>query len=480
MPNNNYKKEDILTNSKIGLEFEFFSKLSDKEILKSLSKLLNKRVVMPLAISALGQDSEPLYHSPVEVSSDIFKLEPDFSGGPSMYELVTGPLKYSEAINIIKSVFDWIDRYGYTTDRASIHANISFDYEHLNPTSKITELNVSKFILGFNEDFVYDRFPSRKNSVYARSIKSIIPNSFFYYKSLPDDGDFSNSVNLPNEKYFGVNFTKKEQDYLEFRYMGGSGYQNNIDKTIETINYFITHLFNSINNPELDKKETGKMNNIFQKHSELVKCFSRYYNFKSKYSDIIVSIDNNKSDQVVETYWNKIKDKLFSIMINGDFSKGRYNYDSDFGAHQLAEANLKECRLSGIDIVKCEIDGFIENCSIYYSTINNSIAVDCELIRENTCNDSKIENTILNNGNTLNNCYIVNPDKVINCEVNGGIIRKGEIGAHSTLDDKVIIVEKASTKNSNKKAPNYSTGKLKTKKWLKSLEKNKNKKADND
>ena len=106
-------------------------------------------MVIPLAVSALGEDPKPLYHSPVLTTDTIWKLEPDFSGGKGMFELVTGPLPYKEARKVIIQVLDWISQFGSTTSRCSIHANISYNYEKIEPTTKIKDMEVLKFILGF-------------------------------------------------------------------------------------------------------------------------------------------------------------------------------------------------------------------------------------------------------------------------------------------------------------------------------------------
>ena len=68
----NYTKDEIFDATYLGLEFEFFSKLKDIEISRALGKLLGKRVVIPYQVPALGETPKPLYHSPVEVTDEIF------------------------------------------------------------------------------------------------------------------------------------------------------------------------------------------------------------------------------------------------------------------------------------------------------------------------------------------------------------------------------------------------------------------------
>ena len=149
-----YTKTEILDGARIGIEFEFYSSTEDVvETARSISKVLKKRVVVPMALSNIAEP-KPLYHSPIQPSATIFKLEPDYSGGKNMCELVTGPMAYSEARDVIIKVFEWIQSNGYTTERCSIHANVSIDPNKIPTRVEIPMMNIVKFVLGFDEEKV--------------------------------------------------------------------------------------------------------------------------------------------------------------------------------------------------------------------------------------------------------------------------------------------------------------------------------------
>ena len=93
-----FDKRQVLSSSVLGFEFEFFSEMVRGRITESLSKLLGKKVIL-----------SNKYHSKDPVSSEVFKLEPDYSGGSKMNELITGPLPYAEAIPVLIKVLKWID-----------------------------------------------------------------------------------------------------------------------------------------------------------------------------------------------------------------------------------------------------------------------------------------------------------------------------------------------------------------------------------
>jgi hypothetical protein len=76
---NDYK---ILNTAIIGIECEFFSNYS---YIKTL-ELLNLEFD-PIEIWGINK-----YHSDFHVTENIFKIEPDYSGGSEMIELITGPM----------------------------------------------------------------------------------------------------------------------------------------------------------------------------------------------------------------------------------------------------------------------------------------------------------------------------------------------------------------------------------------------------
>ena len=466
----NYTSAEILDATMIGLEFEFYSKIKDIEISRSLGKVLEKRVVIPLSISAIGEKPKPLYHSPVEVTNEIFKLEPDYSGGKGMYELVTGPVPLKEGKKLVNKVLDWIDQYGYTTERCSIHANISFDYDKIEPVNQIENLEVLKFILSFDERPIYKNFPTREYSVYARTINSIIPNSFFFYDSVPSDWDVVSSVTVPKEKYYGVNFTKREKGYLEFRYMGGKDYEKRPGKVLDSIDHFATSLFNVINSQGFTKVERSQLKKIFKKQGKLVNSFSEYTQFKKDFPKIEISVDLNKDIQVIKAFWEKIKYCLFDLVVNSSLKNGRFNFDSDFGNFQLAKADLTNARIETMDLIECKIEGVITNCDLYFTEIKNSRVKNCQALKENRFTNSKLTEVSLFTTNIVEHCYLENNNVPINCKIVGGVIRKGEIGHMADISKETDIVDQPSNEESMK-APKKKKETLKDWRWIKKLAK---------
>jgi hypothetical protein len=435
----NYTKTEVLEAGKIGFEFEFYSSMEVIKTARDLGKFLKKRIVVPMNVSTLGEP-KPLYHSPIQPSGNVFKLEPDYSGGKKMCELVTGPLPYPEARNILIKMFEWISSNGYTTERCSIHLNISIDGIKLPTRFKVENMNVLKFILSFDENFIYKDFPGRKDSVYARSIKEIYPNSIFLNDS-SSPVISANNFKLPDEKYFGVNFLKKEKGYLEYRYVGGKDYEKKGKKILDILEYCILHLHDVLNFTEYTKSEENYFKELYKKTAALTKPFIKYESFKKAFPKLEVSIDLNTDDTIVQTYWNNIREKLFSLILHGGLKEGKFNYDTELSKHQLLGAKVRNCKITYMEFISCDIEGVISNSTFYKCKLQNSRITDCDAPVDNKFIFCKVSEVPLHASNYCEDCFIENKKQLINCEVKGGVIRNGEIGKLAKISKETNIVE---------------------------------------
>jgi hypothetical protein len=208
---------NILKQARVGFEFEFYVK--DLSYYKTL-EIINQEL-SPVKVWGFRQ-----YHSDFTPDEKNFKIEPDLSGGSNMVELVTGPLSFYDAKYYLIKIIKFINNYGYTNEKSSIHFNISFQDKDLN------DLNALKLILNIDEDEIYRDYPSRKDNVYAKTVKKIIPFKEYDFFNIPIDV-IKNNMRLPNDKYYGVNFlnvnNESNSQRLEFRYIGGKDYEKILD-----------------------------------------------------------------------------------------------------------------------------------------------------------------------------------------------------------------------------------------------------------
>jgi len=413
--------------SKIGLEFEFFANEGMDEVKRGLSQTLNKQIKI-----------EEKAHSEFVPTDQIFKLEPDNSGGSGMIELVTGPMPFVESKLIIAKTLKWIRENGSTNDRCSIHINVAFDGKKLGTPTNVSSLDIGKFVLNFNEDAVYEAFPARKDSVYAKSIKFIVPLSGM---TQPTPGKISwKNYMFVSEKYYGVNFSKIPKNYIEFRYLGGKDYEKKYNTIMNMTEHFVLSLYESLVDPSYNEKDIKKLDAILEQHKGIVESYKAYKTFQRNFPKVKLMVDLQTYDQIVETYYPKMREKIFELLTKAGLNEGLINYDSDTGKMQLKNAELMKCfEIKGIDIVDCKIQGNIIGCDIFSTELINSSMMECNLFGATDAIDSKIEDSYVSKNVSVKDSYVFGVRGVFSGDMEGGIFRKGRATDLAKFENTEII-----------------------------------------
>ena len=413
--------------SKIGLEFEFFANEGIDDVKRSLSNTLNKRIQI-----------EEKAHSDFTPSDEVFKLEPDNSGGTGMIELVTGPMPFVESKLIIAKTLKWIRENGSTNERCSIHINIAFDGKKLGTPTNISSLDIGKFVLNFNENKIYEAFPNRKDSVYAKSIKFIVPLSGMTQPS-PEKILWKNYM-FVSEKYYGVNFSKLPKNYIEFRYLGGKDYEKKYNTIMDLTEHFVVSLYETLMYPQYTNKDLKELDAVLEQHSGIVESYKDYQTFKKKFPKIKLMVDLQTYNQIVETFYPKMREKIFELLTKAGLKEGLINYDADTGKMQLKNAELMRCfEIKGIDIVDCKIQGNILNCDIFSSELVNSSLFESNLFGATDAADCKIEDSYVSKNVMCKDSYIFGMKGVFSGEMEGGIFRKGRATKMARFENTEII-----------------------------------------
>lgn len=426
--NRDSSRISVLNGSQIGIEFEFYSNLELEETQKSLSTLLNRKIKL-----------EDKAHSDFQPSKDVFKMEPDMSGGAGLIELVTGPMPYRDARLVIIKMLGWIRANGYTTDRASIHLNMSFNTDYLADALMISKMNVLKFILEFDEKRVYKYFPGRENSTYAKSIKWVMPKNeaFYYNENLISSDNFT----FANTKYYGINFEKAQSNYLEFRYIGGKDYEKRADDILHLAEMFIMSVWKSCFNPKFTPENKIEMKRILQKNAPLSAVLKDYTAVNKHWPKIHILVDLQDNPQVIQVQWDRFKKKVLDLLSNGGMEEGTINYDSDFSGVQVKDGKFKTSYLlDGFEFVDCELSGNIENCDLYGCKVKGAQILRSNLYQGTEVWDSKVESSFVHGSCTLNNCYVFGRDGIFKGKMNGGIFREGGVGPHARFSDETEVI----------------------------------------
>jgi len=408
---NRFNDAEILSKSLVGIEFEFYSNKDIKATAKELGALLYRKIRV-----------EEKAHSDFSPTAKEFKIEPDMSGGEKLMELVTGAIEYKDARLIIIIVSKWIEENGYTNDMSSIHLNISFDNKK-GGERRIENMNVLKFILEFDEDYVFNLFPQRENSTYAKSIKYVVPNTevFNIDGGLIDENNFG----FPNSKYYGINFEKRIKDYLEFRYIGGKDWEKKTSKILHLLDSFIVQLWKSTESKKLNHFNSLELKRILSNNRRIVDAKIDWRVIETEWKNIEFTVDLSKATEIIQNYWSKIQKRVIKLFTHGSLTKGHINYDSDTGKVQVKDGELSYCvNIDGYDFIDCDIKGELINCDIFGGNINNSDITICNFYNGVKIESSKIKSSYISQDSTVKDCYIYGKG-VLKGEMIGGIFRDG-------------------------------------------------------
>lgn len=422
------KQSDKLKKAVVGIEFEFY--LKDISYYKTL-EILNE-YLSPVKVWGFRQ-----YHSDFKVNAKNFKIEPDLSGGSNMVEFITGPLNYYDAKYYLVKMLKFIQNYGYSNDKSSIHFNISFNDEDMD----LNDLNILKLILNTDEEEIYRAFPGRKNNIYSKSVKNMIPYKEYDFFNVPISV-VKNNLKLPDDKYYGINFLNieknKESQRIEFRYLGGKDYEKNIGQNIYFMERFIINSHDSIN-AGFDSSDITKLVEFLEENITNYKTLSKYDNFIVEFPTVQLQIDQISDYDIIIPYYHKIYHRIYDLVNSTEnLENCIVNYVTETKTLEIIDANVKTIStIKTIDFINCTLDGIFDDC--YF--------VNCELM-ESQLSKSKLKQTeatnckILNcnvEGSTLKNCYFV--EGYLNSDMIGGIYRSGELGPNATMDSDVKIVK---------------------------------------
>jgi hypothetical protein len=348
--------------------------------------------------------------------------------------LVTGPLNFYDAKYYLIKIINFIQNYGYTNEKSSVHFNISFINKDLN------DLNVLKLILNTDEDEIFRSYPSRKDNVYAKTVKRIIPFKEYDFFNIPINV-VKNNMRLPNDKYYGINFlhinNDKQSQRLEFRYIGGKDYEKNLGQLIYFLERFILTV-NKCIDVDFDPEDINKLEDYLEDNISSFKNLSKYDNFIVDFPTIQIQIDQNNNYDVVSAYYGRIYSKLYVLMDStNELKECIFNYVTSTQTFEIVDANIKTTStIKGFDLINCTIEGIFEECYFLGCQIANSQCIKSKL-EQSDADNSKILNCKVEQS-SLTNCYFM--EGYLNAEMFGGVYRSGKLGPYASMDSEVKIV----------------------------------------
>lgn len=414
MNNNLFQNDSITGNSLLG--FEFRAAFEDKEdsLIAKMKELLNRDVTYSNIKYKLIE--------PTDINAVLIK-------DGNSYIVKTPMYSYFEALYLIPKILEYLGTLK-NFKNTYFYVKIGFNESYLN----ISQLNLMKFILMFNENFVLSKLSDITKNGNIEKLTDIKPNNIESCSELVQKQVDSMKFNNDDEDMFGIDFSTLNIGYIKFKYAKEINYRNKWEDLMKCINHTIIVLNNASKYNDFDKDEAEKIEKMNVAFSDYAKSFGCYEMFTEKYKSIKLTVDLDNDKSVIDMIFPSIKDKLFDIVVINEIKEAKINYDTDLSRMQLKDIELKKCyRLKGIDIVDGEIENCcISECDLYDTKIKNSKIIKCNLFGYSNCSDTK-----------FNNCFISRNISLKDCDVYGELGKMAGIMKGGSLKDTTVLVDMA-------------------------------------
>jgi hypothetical protein len=401
----------------IGFEFEFLATVVMKEKISTKSKAIKTILKYLINLTKVEHIELKFDQSVLSITSDILEYiglsEQKIDDKQILLplELVTSPLPFSQAIEVMKKVLETIRKGSITTDDMSInlettptsglHINISVDssssyFKSLNANYLFTLGTLDYLLDIFDEENRRRIFTKELNPEFMKFLASEIKDYYknenlnelgkeiysFLKKFLTDRENFSNNVkdrmkDFWDEKYKIIR-VKKNENYAEFRVLGGRKYEEKEEEIIRNILKFSFLVWeSSIDRYTKMDDIIRKMMKEITKYIEVDKVEKQKLNLEiledesinKKANEILNFIDN--ISRKFEKNRNEIEQFIFMVMFVFKHNLIKSKNESQFVSSLIKEItspfiiSLKELNekirkeIFGIDQPKNKIGNFI-------------------------------------------------------------------------------------------------------------------------
>lgn len=426
MDSNLFQNDHITGNSLIGLEFCGLFKEDENILIEKLKDVLNRNINY--------SNIEYKLLNPTNDNAILIKDGKQFIVKTPMYS-------YFEAVFILPKVFDFLKTLSTYKD-SYVYFKLGFNEDFTN----ISNLNVFKFILEFNESFVLKNLTDITKDGNIEKLTEIKPDSIEACSELVQKQFEKLKYLDENDETYGISFANIKLGYITFKYAQEINYRNKWEELLKCINHTLITLYNCSNVVEFDDKESAQIEKYNKEFNDYAQSFGCYELFHQKYKSIKLTADLNTDISMIDIVFPSIKDVLFNIVIRNNITNATINYDSDISKLQLKDVDLKKCyHLSGVDIVESTIENCnISNCDIYDTKIQNSTIVKCNLFGYANCKESKFKD-----------CFIGRQIQLTDCTVCGqlgkmaGIMKGGSLNNTTIITDMAELDDKVEKNNVN-------------------------------
>ena len=388
MNNRLFQNDSITGNSLIGFEIRGTFKKEEDELMTLLSPVLNRDV--------LFSNIEYKLLEPTDKNAVFVKDGYEY--------IIKTPLyNYFEAIYIMPKLFEYLHNNLDNNEHNYVYVKLGF-----NDSVNLSNLNVTKFVLNFNEKFILDNIVDLTKNGNIEKLSDFKPTSINNCSSTIQKQLDGMKYNDSVDSNYGVDFGNIKLGYITLKYLADIDYNKKKEDILKFINHTIIVLYNSSTIVEYNEDELKKIEKYNEDFNTFEKAFGCYELFHEKYKGIKLSVDLDEDKSNVNLIFPSIKDKLFNLVICNNIKQATVNYDSDVSRLQIKDVDLVKCyHIEGIDIVECDIRNCcIKQCDIYDCEIEDSFINDCNLFGYCDCAESKFKNCFISNNISLNNSTV--------------------------------------------------------------------------
>lgn len=366
-----------------------------------------------------------------------------------LFHLTTDFINHSDMRLLIINFHNWIKKDGKTSTFCDFNISVKFndDIRSSNYTGslfsndhKIEKLDKIKFVVNFDEPFVYSVFPKRTNTYNAQTIRQISSlKGHFNVSQKIESGTFD----IAHNPFMGINFEHLSRGYLTMNYLGGLDYQYKTNDILKIVNHFceVTYLATTQKN-SYSSEETILFNKIVNRTKKMQKSYENLEMFKESFPNVKFLVNLVEDDRVLKTFYFTLRDRIYDIFSNIKFLSTEeffLNYDSTTQALQLKDANIECLNLKNLQFIECKIKGgSFDFCDFFKCEINKSYMLNSNIFADTRVISSKMIDCFSNRTTTLKDSFIDGQNSTTNANVEGGIIAKTNKGIYANISDSTV------------------------------------------
>ncbi|MEG1009987.1 MAG: hypothetical protein RSF67_09300, partial [Clostridia bacterium] len=221
-----YTESDIFYSTRLSFEIDFYTSKSDIFLNEDFSVILNEYI---FTVDKLDKSC----------------LIKEYSAEKSKYILKISEGNYNYRIQQMEKILEYLNQYAYADFSSVIKTTLSYNYRTLNTIYEIKDINMSNYILNFNESKLFSMYEN--NNPKFLSFESLKRSNNLSITN----NNFNNLYESNNTKLFNIDFSNTPYNYITFNYISGKNIFDSFKNFNETLNYYILNTYNYINEGNL-------------------------------------------------------------------------------------------------------------------------------------------------------------------------------------------------------------------------------------